>query len=187
MSRIRNKTVLAGLAAALWLAAGPSFAASPAADPAGDFKLTSSAFPAETTIPKKYSCDGQDISPPLAWSGAPAGTKSFALIMDDPDARPNTWVHWVLFDLPGDTQSLSENVPKTKELASGARHGNNGEPKIGYEGPCPPPGPVHHYHFKLYALDGKLGLRPGASKAEVEKAVKGHTLGEAHLVGLFKR
>jgi len=187
MSRICIKAVLAGLAAVVLLAAAPVFSVGAEDGPAGDFKLTSSAFPAETTIPKKYSCDGQDISPPLAWSGAPAGAKSFALIMDDPDARPDTWVHWVLFDLPAATKSLPENLPKTNEVAGGARHGVNGEPKIGYEGPCPPPGPVHHYHFKLYALDGKLGLKAGATKADVEKAMKGHILGEADLVGLFKR
>lgn len=152
----------------------------------GSFKITSSAFQSDGAIPKKYSCDGQDISPPLAWSGAPAGTKSFALIMDDPDAS-GTWVHWVLFDLPATANNLPENVPKQKELASGARNGVNGEPKIGYEGPCPPPGPVHNYHFKLYALNAKLGLAAGATKAEVEKAMKGHILGEADLVGQFKR
>ncbi|MBZ5544853.1 MAG: YbhB/YbcL family Raf kinase inhibitor-like protein [Acidobacteriia bacterium] len=187
MSRICNKVVLSSLVVVLGLAAATLFPARPGVGPAGDFKLTSSAFPAETTIPKKYSCDGQDISPPLAWSGSPTGTKSFALIMDDPDARPDTWVHWVLYDLPATARDLPENVPKQKELASGARNGVNGEPKIGYEGPCPPPGPVHHYHFKLYALDGKLGLKPGATKADVEKAMQGHILGEAHLVGLFKR
>ena len=187
MSRICNKPAMVGLAAVLCLAAGLLFAACPTAAPEGDFKLTSSAFPAGTTIPTKYSCSGQDISPPLAWSGAPAGTKSFALIMDDPDAPGRTWVHWVLFNLPAATKSLPENLPKTDELADGSRHGVNGEPKIGYEGPCPPPGPVHHYHFKLYALDAKLGLKPGATKAAVEKAMKGHILGEAHLVGLFKR
>ena len=159
----------------------------PAGAPAAAMKITSSAFQPDGAIPKKYSCDGQDISPPLAWSDAPAGTKSFALIMDDPDARPDTWVHWVLYDLPATAHDLPENVPKQKELASGARNGVNGEPKIGYEGPCPPPGPVHNYHFKLYALDAKLGLAAGATKAEVEKAMKGHVLGEAELVGLFKR
>lgn len=152
----------------------------------GSLKLTSTAFQPQATIPKKYSCDGQDISPPLAWSGAPAGTKSFALIMDDPDPS-GTWVHWVIYDLPASARDLAENVPKEKELASGARNGVNGEPKIGYEGPCPPPGPVHNYHFKLYALDAKLGLAAGATKAAVEKAMKGHVLGEAQLIGRFGR
>ena len=150
-------------------------------------KLTSSAFAANSRIPVRYTCDGANISPPLAWAGAPAGTKSFTLIMDDPDARPDTWVHWVIYDLPATAHDLPENVPKQKELASGARNGVNGEPKIGYEGPCPPPGPVHNYHFKFYALDTKLGLAAGATKADVEKAMKGHVLAGGELVGLFKR
>jgi Raf kinase inhibitor-like YbhB/YbcL family protein len=187
MSRICHRAVLLGLISMLSLGAAQACAANPGAGPSGEFKLTSSAFQDGTTVPAKYTCSGQDVSPPLAWSGAPAGTKSFALLMDDPDAPGGTWVHWVLFDLPADAQSLPENLPKTNELASGARHGVNGEPKIGYEGPCPPPGPVHHYHFKLYALDGKLDLKAGATKADVEKAMKGHILGEAHLVGLFQR
>ena len=159
----------------------------PAGAPAASMKITSSAFQPDGVIPKKYSCDGQEVSPPLAWTGAPAGTKSFALIMDDPDARPDTWVHWVLYDLPASERDLAENVPKEKELASGARNGVNGEPRIGYEGPCPPPGPAHNYHFKFYALDAKLGLAAGATKAEVEKAMKGHVLGEAQLIGRFGR
>jgi Raf kinase inhibitor-like YbhB/YbcL family protein len=153
----------------------------------GTLKLTSAAFQDQGTIPRKYSCDGQDISPALSWSGAPNETKSFALIMDDPDARPNTWVHWVIYDLPTNAHGLPENVPKKEELASGARNGVNGEPKIGYEGPCPPPGPEHLYHFKLYALGAKLGLRPGATKFELEKAMKGRVLGEAQLRGRYGR
>jgi hypothetical protein len=158
-----------------------------AGEPPATLKVTSSAFQPDGVIPKKYSCDGAEVTPPLAWSDPPAGTKSFSLIMDDPDARPTTWVHWVLFDVPADARSLPENLPKTNELANGARQGVNGEPKIGYEGPCPPPGPVHNYHFKLYALDGKLGLKSGATKAEVEKAMKGHILAETQLVGRFGR
>jgi hypothetical protein len=157
------------------------------ADPAGDFKLTSSAFQADTTTPRKHTCDGQNISPPLAWSQPPTGTKAFALIVDDPDAPGGTWVHWVLYDLPGEARSLPEAVPKQNELSSGARQGRNDFPSVGYGGPCPPPGPAHHYHFKLYALDGKLGLNSGATKTEVEKAMRGHILGEGHLVGRYGR
>jgi hypothetical protein len=153
----------------------------------GTLKLTSAAFQDQGTIPTRYTCDGQDISPALSWTGAPGGTKSFALIMDDPDARPNTWVHWVLYDLPANANALPENVPKKEELASGARNGVNGEPKIGYEGPCPPPGPEHLYHFRLYALSAKLGLKPGATKSEIEKAMKGRILGEAQLRGRYGR
>ncbi len=154
---------------------------------AGTLRLTSAAFQDQGTIPTKYTCDGQDISPALSWTGAPNETKSFTLIMDDPDARPNTWVHWVIYDLPASAHGLPENVPKKEELASGARNGVNGEPKIGYEGPCPPPGPEHLYHFRLYALGARLGLKPGATKFELERAMKGRVLGEAQLRGRYGR
>jgi Raf kinase inhibitor-like YbhB/YbcL family protein len=186
MSGFCKKAVIALLASTLGTLILGGTVSAGGAEPAG-LKITSSAFQQDGPIPKKYSCDGQDISPPLAWSDPPAGTKSFALIMDDPDARPDTWVHWVLYDLPTTARDLPENVPKQKELANGARNGVNGEPQIGYEGPCPPAGPVHHYHFKLYALDAKLGLAAGATKAAVEKAMQGHILGEAQLVGQYKR
>lgn len=186
MSRLCNTAVFLVLFALL-LGVDRTLSAGCGAGPAGDFKLTSSAFQAETTIPRKHTCDGQNTSPPLAWSQPPSGTKAFALIVDDPDAPGGTWVHWVLYDLPGEARSLPEAVPKQNELSSGARQGRNDFPSIGYGGPCPPSGPAHHYHFKLYALDGKLGLKSGATKAEVEKAMQGHLLGEAHLVGLFRR
>src|SRR5258708_29814808 len=118
--------------------------------------VTTSAFPSEGTIPKKFTCDGPDLSPPLAWLGAPPGTQSFALILDDPDAPVGTWVHWVLYDLPADTGELPEGVARQEQLASGARQGRNDFGKIGYSGPCPPPGKPHRYLFKLYALDAKL-------------------------------
>jgi Raf kinase inhibitor-like YbhB/YbcL family protein len=161
--------------------------ATPGAGPEGALKLTSTAFQPDATIPKKHTCEGQDVSPPLTWTNPPVGTKALVLILDDPDAPDGTWVHWVLYDLPGDARSLSENLPKTNELANGARQGRNDFPGIGYGGPCPPPGPAHRYFFKLYALDAKLDLSPGASKAEVEKAMKGHILREAHLVGRYGR
>src|SRR5216683_6772325 len=121
-------------------------------------QLTTSAFPSQGTIPKKFTCDGSDVSPPLAWSGAPPGTRSFALIVDDPDAPVGTWVHWVLYDLPANTKELAEGVPKQEQLSNGARQGRNDFRKIGYGGPCPPPGKPHRYFFKLYALDKKLDL-----------------------------
>lgn len=187
MLRICNKAVFLLLAAGPVVGLGRASATSQPADPAGAFKLTLSAFQEDAIIPKKHTCDGQDISPPLTWTNPPAGTQSLALILDDPDAPGGTWVHWVLFDLPGDARGLPENVPKTSELANGARQGRNDFPSVGYGGACPPPGPVHHYHFKLYALDGKLGLKAGANKAEIEKAMKGHILGEAYLVGRYGR
>lgn len=150
-------------------------------------KLTSTAFEPGGTIPKKFTCDGPDVSPALAWSGAPAGTRSFALIMDDPDAPVGTWVHWVLYDLPVGTHELAENTAKQEELPNGARQGRNDFRRIGYGGPCPPAGPAHRYFFKLYALDAKLALKAGATKAEVEKVMKGHILAQSELMGRYGR
>jgi Raf kinase inhibitor-like YbhB/YbcL family protein len=150
-------------------------------------KLSSTAFEAGAAIPRKFTCDGPDVSPALAWSELPAGTQSLALIMDDPDAPVGTWVHWVLYDLPASTRGLPENRPKQEELSSGARQGRNDFRRIGYGGPCPPPGPAHRYFFKLYALDAKLNLKPGATKPEVEKAMQGHILAQGELMGRYKR
>lgn len=154
-------------------------------------ELTSTAFKTGETLPKKYSCEGEDLSPPLAWSGAPAQTRSFAFIMDDPDAPAGTWVHWVLYDLPPGFQKLSEGLPKNPSLANGAKHGAcwgvDSFSRAGYYGPCPPPGKVHRYIFRLYALDKLLGLKPKAAKDEVLSAMKGHVLAQAELTGLYKR
>ena len=149
--------------------------------------ITSSVFSGGGTIPKKYTCDGQDVSPPLTWSGAPASTQSLALIADDPDAPVGTWVHWVLYDLPANTKELAENVAKQEQLPSGARQGRNDFRKLGYGGPCPPPGKPHRYYFKLYALDKKVDLKPGATKADVESAMQGHILAQGELMGRFGR
>jgi len=150
-------------------------------------KLTSTAFSPGGTIPRKFTCDGPDVSPALAWTDAPSDTQSFSLIMDDPDAPVGTWVHWALYDLPASARELPEGVPKEKELSNGGRQGRNDFRKIGYGGPCPPPGPAHRYFFKLYALDAKVGLNPGATKAELEKAMKGHTLAQTELMGRYGR
>lgn len=151
------------------------------------FDLKSSAFTAEDSIPKKHTCDGPDLSPALAWGQPPAGTQSLGLIMDDPDAPVGTWVHWVLYDLPATARELPEGVPKQEELSNGARQGRNDFRRIGYGGPCPPPGGPHRYFFKLYALDTKTNLKPGATKAELEKAMHGHILGKSELMGRYKR
>ncbi|MCS7309041.1 MAG: YbhB/YbcL family Raf kinase inhibitor-like protein [Armatimonadota bacterium] len=151
-----------------------------------DIRLTSTAFPEGGMIPKKYTCDGEDVSPPLTWDNVPEGTKSFALICDDPDAPMGTWVHWVLFNLPADVRSLPEAVPPDKELPSGARQGTNDFRKIGYGGPCPPSG-THRYYFKLYALDTMLDLPAGCSKAQLLKAMDGHVLAEGQLMGKYSR
>ncbi len=150
-------------------------------------KLTSAAFSDGNIIPKQFTCDGSDLSPALEWSGAPENTKSFSLIADDPDAPAGTWVHWVLYDLPPDAKKLTEGVPKDEQISNGARQGKNDFRRVGYGGPCPPPGAAHRYFFKLYALDAKLNLKAGASKADVEKAMAGHILAQASLMGRYKR
>lgn len=151
--------------------------------------VTSTAFAEGATIPAKFTCDGADVSPPLAWTGAPANTKTFALIMDDPDAPGGTWVHWVLWNIPGATSSLPEGIPKTETLKNlgGALQGKNTWPKTGYDGPCPPPGKPHRYFFKLYALDAPLGLKAGATKADVDQAMKDRILASAQLMGTYGR
>jgi Raf kinase inhibitor-like YbhB/YbcL family protein len=151
------------------------------------FQLATTAFPAGGAIPKKFTCDGPDVSPKLTWKEPPAGTQSFAVIMDDPDAPRGTWVHWVLYDLPDDARELSENILEQERLAGGARQGRNDFGKIGYGGPCPPPGKPHRYFFKLYALDAKLNLKAGATKADAERAMQGHILAQAELVGRYAR
>ncbi|MGB8525128.1 MAG: YbhB/YbcL family Raf kinase inhibitor-like protein [Candidatus Acidiferrales bacterium] len=151
-------------------------------------KLSSSSFEADGDIPEKYSCDGTNSSPALAWTDPPAATQSFAVISDDPDVPAKTVVHWVIYDIPGGTRSLPEGVPTKKKLADGSSQGQNTRKKVGYAGPCPEKGaPAHHYFFKLYALDAKTGLKPNAKKEELEAAMKGHILAEAELIGRFKR
>jgi Raf kinase inhibitor-like YbhB/YbcL family protein len=137
-------------------------------------------------IPAEYTCDGQDISPPLNWKNLPPGTKSLTLICDDPDAPVGIWVHWVVFNIPPEESGLAENVRPERELNNGMRQGNNDWRKIGYGGPCPPGG-THRYFFKLYALDTELDLEPGATDKAVLKAMKGHILAEAQLTGKYKR
>ena len=151
------------------------------------FHVSSAAFAPGETIPKKFTCDGPDVSPPLTWSDAPPGTQSFALITDDPDAPAGIWVHWVIFDLPPSVHELAEGVPKQEDLPNHARQGMTDFRKVGYGGPCPPPGKAHRYFFKLYALDGRLNLKPGATKADLERAMQGHILGQAELMGRYRR
>ena len=146
-----------------------------------DLQITSTAFAEGGTIPKRCTCDGSNISPPLAWSGIPQGTESLALIMDDPDAPSGTFVHWVIYNIPATTGELTEAIQGT------GTQGTNGARKQEYFGPCPPPGPSHRYFFKLYALDRGLELAPGASKAEVEKAMQGHILAQGHIMGRYGR
>lgn len=151
------------------------------------FAISSTSFQNGGAIPKKFTCDGADVSPELAWTNPPCRTQSFALIADDPDAPVGTWTHWVLFDLRGQTASLSEGMAKVDEVPGGGRQGRNDFRKIGYGGPCPPPGKPHRYFFKLYALDRILNLKAGASKQELEQAMQGHILGNAELMGTYRR
>ena len=150
-------------------------------------QLKTAVFKAGGDIPVRHTCDGSDVSPALAWSDAPAGTRSFALIMDDPDAPAGTWVHWLLYDLPATAQELAEDVPARIELPSGARQGRNDFRRVGYGGPCPPRGPAHRYFFRLYALDAKLNLRGGLARSELDRAMRGHVLAEAELMARYAR
>jgi len=151
-----------------------------------EIKITSSAFEDGGLIPAKYTCDGADVSPPLQWDAVPEGTKSIALICDDPDAPMGTWVHWVLFNLPAETNELAENIPADKILPDGARQGVSDFGRIGYGGPCPPGG-THRYFFKIYALDAEIGLEADANKRQLLKAMEGHILEQGQLVGKYKR
>jgi Raf kinase inhibitor-like YbhB/YbcL family protein len=151
-----------------------------------EIKITSSAFADGGMIPAKYTCDGADISPPLQWDAVPEGTKTIALINDDPDAPMGTWVHWVLYNLPANVKELAENVPPDKTLPNGAKQGITDFRKIGYGGPCPPGG-THRYFFKLYALDTEIDLDAGADKEQLLKAMEGHILGKGQLIGKYKR
>ncbi len=155
--------------------------------PEGKLALTSPAFAPGGTIPREYTCEGGDSAPALKWTGPPKGTKSLALIMDDPDAPSGTWVHWVAFNIPAEARELPAGIAKESELANGALQGQNSFERLGYGGPCPPPGPAHRYFFKLYALDVKLDLKSGAAKPDVENAIKGHTLAKAELMGRYQR
>ena len=150
------------------------------------FALTSTAFHEGEAIPSRYTCDGEDVSPPITWTSPPAGTKSLALISDDPDAPMGTWVHWVVYNIPPAIQQLPEAFPAQKERSDGTRQGVTDFGRIGYGGPCPPSG-THRYFFTLYALDTILSLPLGATKRALEAAMQGHILAEARLMGTYRR
>jgi hypothetical protein len=151
------------------------------------FAVRSTDFANGSEIPRAFTCDGEDRSPALEWSAAPAGTKTFALIADDPDAPMGTWVHWVIFNIPASAKALPGAVEKKEQLSDGTRQGQNSSHKIGYHGPCPPPGKAHRYFFKLYALDTELTLSAGTGKSDLERAMEGHILGRAEWMGRYKR
>jgi Raf kinase inhibitor-like YbhB/YbcL family protein len=153
------------------------------APPAGEaiIRLSSPAFGEGTSIPVQYTCDGQDASPLLEWNGAPQGTRSLALIMDDPDAPGGTFTHWLVYALAPGMTHLSEGVPPS------GREGANSFGRTGYGGPCPPSGQTHRYVFKLYALDREIDLPIGASKSELETVMQGHVIGQGRLTGTYRR
>ena len=150
-------------------------------------QIASAAFNADGTIPQRYTCDGEDLSPPLFWSEPPPGTQSFALICDDPDAPAGTWDHWVLFNIPATTRSVPEGVPADPVVKGAGMHGSNSWERLGYGGPCPPEGGAHRYYFRLYALDANLDLEPGAGKEDVDKAMRGHILAQGQLMARYGR
>jgi Raf kinase inhibitor-like YbhB/YbcL family protein len=152
-----------------------------------EIKITSTAFADGELIPRKHACDGPDVSPALAWDAGPPGTQSFALVCDDPDAPRGTWVHWVIFNIPGTIHELAEGIPPDRKIGGiGAEQGRNDFGRIGYNGPCPPSG-MHRYFFKIYALDKLLALPTVATKAQLIKASEGHVLAQGQLIGKYRR
>jgi Raf kinase inhibitor-like YbhB/YbcL family protein len=149
--------------------------------------ISSPSFSSGEAIPKKFTCDGADVSPQLVWTEPPAGTKSLALLVDDPDAPVGNWNHWTMWNLPASARGLAEAVKKETTLPDGSEQGKNDFRKAGYNGPCPPPGKPHRYYFKLFALDAKLDLKAGASKRELEAAMKGHILAQVEWMGRYGR
>jgi Raf kinase inhibitor-like YbhB/YbcL family protein len=175
----------------VWLTAVPalgggSFGGAPGGV-AMAFEVTSSAFTHGGVIPKKHTCDGTDVSPPLAWRAPPAGVQSFALVCDDAKAPGGTWVHWVIYNVPAAAQELPEGIAPDVRLPDGARQGRSDFRRPGYGGPCPPRGETHQYSFRLYALDSMLDLRPNATREDLLEAMEGHVLGTAELVGRYGR
>lgn len=156
-------------------------------EPGKQIQVTSTAFKNMEPIPSDYTCDGRNVSPPLAWSGAPPATKSFVLIVDDPDAPGGVWTHWVVFNLLADTSELAEGMDKSQYIAGNAKQGLNDFKHLGYGGPCPPGGKPHRYVFKLFALDAMLDLKPGSSKKQVEAAMANHIVAQGQLVGTYQR
>lgn len=157
------------------------------ADELMEIVVKSPAFEESKPIPARYTGDGNDVSPPLSWSGVPHETKSLVLLCEDPDAPRGTWTHWVLYNLPPQERQLAEKISHEPTLPGGALQGTNDFGKIGYGGPAPPPGPPHRYYFKLTALNTVLNLPPGAKRADILAAMEGHVLAEGWLMGLYGR
>ena len=155
--------------------------------PSMTLTISSSSFRNGGTIPKKYTCDAADVSPHLAWTEPPAATKTFALLVDDPDAPVGNWNHWTMWNLPPSLRGLAEGVSKEARLPDGTEQGRNDFRKTGYNGPCPPPGKPHHYVFKLFALDASLGLKSGSGNKDLEAVMKGHILAQSEWMGTYGR
>jgi Raf kinase inhibitor-like YbhB/YbcL family protein len=150
-------------------------------------ELTSTGFRQGEWIPSEYTAEGRNVSPPLNWSDLPGGTKTLALVCEDPDAPRGTFTHWVIFNIPAESRELAAGVPTEPTLPNGAVQGANDFGRIGYSGPAPPPGKAHRYSFKLYALDTALGLPSGASPDDLKAALSGHVLAEGQLMGTYGR
>jgi len=149
--------------------------------------ISSDAFNDGGSLPIEHTCDGEDRSPALSWDTIPAGTQSIALIVDDPDAPGKTWVHWVIYNIPASSTGLPAAVPKDSSLDDGSLQGKNDFGRIGYNGPCPPPGKPHKYFFRVYALDTALSLKSGAAKSQLEAAMSGHILAQGEMIGKYGR
>ena len=188
MANLLTKLTLAlGLVLLLAACSGNDAGSEPPEPVGGEtIELTSAAFDQGSTIPRQYTCDGADLSPPLNWSGVPAGAKSLALVVDDPDAG-GTWVHWVVYDIPVGASELSEGASSDIGDQLGATNGTNDFRRTGYGGPCPPDGPAHRYFFKLFALDTVLELGPGATKSELLRAMEGNVTAQGTLMGTYRR
>jgi Raf kinase inhibitor-like YbhB/YbcL family protein len=152
----------------------------------GPMRLTSAAFADGATIPRRFTADGEDISPPLTWNGAPPGTESFAVLCEDPDAPSGLFVHWLVWNVAPDRLELREALPKAGD-ANDVLQGENGFGRIGWGGPSPPPGKPHRYVFRLYALDTKLKLSAGAARDDFDRAIEAHVLSETMLIGMYGR
>jgi hypothetical protein len=175
-----NRTLLGGTVPPVAAGGGPG-------PREASMDLVSSDFPAGGAIPRGFTEDGGDLSPALAWTGAPEGTQAFALIVDDPDAPSGRWVHWVCYDLPGNQSALVRGQAQGPSLAGGGKQGRNGWGRLGWNGPAPPPGKPHRYVFKLYALARPLGLDSGAGAGQVEAAMAGKVLGQGQVLGIYGR
>jgi hypothetical protein len=182
-----SATVLVAVTLAAIFIWAPSARSAQAGEKVMPLNISSTAFSNGGNIEKKFTCDGPDVSPQLSWTEPPAGTKTLALLVDDPDAPVGNWNHWTLWNLAANSRGLAEAVSKQARLPDGMQQGLNDFRKTGYNGPCPPPGKPHRYYFKLFALDAKLELKPGASKKELEAAMKGHILAQGEWMGRYGR